>query len=448
MTRIISRGLLTGNLAEQRLRLGSLSLMFSGVAILLYIVWNGVGDESWSRFGLDDALLVGLALGNAVTAFALNRASSRIAVSERERAAAQKMADDHRLWLQAVMQQAPIGLAVVQAQTTRLKFANHRYFQILSSNDLDSHHTLKVFDKLGHACPPEAWPSARVLRTGRASWGEEFQVEKGDGKRIWLSVNCVPIVDTGGQVAAALIAFNDITLQREVQELRTRTIQGVLHAQEAERLRIARELHDDLGQHLTALSIALKSFEKAGAQVDPAAIRNVRSTVERMNMQLHHLIKDLRPLILDDLGLVRAIEDLVSTWETRLNIRIDSKLADLDDALPDGFEIVIYRVVQEAFTNIAKHARASTASIRSLKTEGGLSLFVEDNGVGFSMAANAIHAPDSAFGLAGMNERVEGIGGHLTIDTTPGAGTRIVVSFPFNRGSLNGSASPSHLAGR
>jgi len=217
-------------------------------------------------------------------------------------------------------------------------------------------------------------------------------------------------------------------LERRV-ELRTSQLQRLLgkiiSAQEDERRRIARELHDETSQVLTALGMAL---HPAGAMT-LERVNEIQGLVDRMHGGLNRLIVNLRPSVIDDLGLGAAIEALVNSQLRRAGLNVRCELGDLQDRrLDPGIEIAIFRVVQEAILNIVRHSGASTVVIEGGLTSGRLWIDVEDDGRGFDPASIA---PDDhslrGIGLIGMRERVEILGGKFEIDSAPGQGTRVHV---------------------
>ena len=203
-------------------------------------------------------------------------------------------------------------------------------------------------------------------------------------------------------------------------------LQRVVTAQEAERRRLARELHDETGQALTSILLGLKPVEDAR---DPDELRRavgeVRELVRSTLQDVRQLAVDLRPTALDDFGLVPALERLVSTFTEQTGIAVDFE-ALLPERVPPEIETALYRIVQESLTNVVKHARAGRVSIVLRRRENGVSVVVEDDGVGFDPAG----ARDGGLGLVGMRERVALLGGRFDIESRPGAGTTFLAEVP------------------
>jgi signal transduction histidine kinase len=204
-------------------------------------------------------------------------------------------------------------------------------------------------------------------------------------------------------------------------------LQRVVSAQEQERRRLARELHDETGQALTSILLGLRTVEEAGDEAEiRAAIAEVRDLVRATLQDVRQLAVELRPKALDDFGLVAALERLTQSFEEQTGIGIDFQSRLPAGRLPPEVETALYRIVQESLTNIVKHARAGKVSILIGRKAGAVSVVVEDDGVGFDPA----RPREEGLGLIGMRERVSLLGGRLTIESRPGAGTTFVAEVP------------------
>jgi len=223
-------------------------------------------------------------------------------------------------------------------------------------------------------------------------------------------------------------------LEAERREaLRGEFLRRVVAAQESERQRIARELHDETGQSLTALGLGLRGVSSTIRQDEEKAASNLRQ-LEGMAVQsldeLRRLISDLRPSHLDDLGLAATIRWYVGELQLRSAIEVDLDIpADEDCNLPSTISTSLFRIVQEALTNIVKHAQATHAWIRLWRVDGFVNLEIEDNGVGFDPQGQFSQG-GSAWGLLGMEERTTLLGGNFRLESVPGDGSRISVQVP------------------
>ena len=200
-------------------------------------------------------------------------------------------------------------------------------------------------------------------------------------------------------------------------------LRQLIAVQEEERRRIARELHDQLGAHLTTLGLRLDALH-----LEPAAIGPLRQTLSDLDHDISRVVRDLRPGPLLDLGLASAVRAYVDEWSHRSAVRCDFH-SNADQALPVLVATTIYRIVQEALTNVARHARAQGASVVIVQHDTSLTAIVEDDGVGFEPTARAV-AGDGRLGLIGMRERAALLGGTCTIESRPGVGTTVIVELP------------------
>ena len=221
---------------------------------------------------------------------------------------------------------------------------------------------------------------------------------------------------------------------RLVAELQAKSVrlEQLLHhaitAQEAERKRLARELHDETGQSLTSILLRLKALQ---TETDPDVIHDrlngLRYLAGETLEEVRRLAMDLRPTALDDLGLVPAIRWYVQEWSKRSEIIITFNPSIVVDRLPSNHEIILYRAVQEGLTNIARHAYAQHATITLEQNANSVWLTIVDDGKGIHPGSSN----RSGMGLEGMRERVALVGGRLQVDSTPDIGTRIVIELPI-----------------
>jgi signal transduction histidine kinase len=205
-------------------------------------------------------------------------------------------------------------------------------------------------------------------------------------------------------------------------------VRRVVEAQELERARLARELHDETGQALTSILLGLKSLEdRARGEDDRAAVAELRELVVSTLQAVRRLAVELRPAALDDFGLIPAVERLRDIVEEQGAISVDVQSELSDTRLPASTETALYRIAQEAFTNVLKHAAASRVTVRLTRRDDTVSLVVHDDGKGFDPA----NVRDGSLGLLGMRERVALLGGRLTVESSEGAGTMLKVEVPI-----------------
>jgi signal transduction histidine kinase len=218
-------------------------------------------------------------------------------------------------------------------------------------------------------------------------------------------------------------------IERERSErARTELLGRLVLAQEEERRRIAREMHDQFGELLTALARRIEMVRRAcGDNSDLAVhVNALAQLAQQLDRDVDHLVWELRPTALDDLGLRAALANYVQDWSRQVNIRAELHTAGLlDDRLPSDVETTLYRIAQEALTNIAKHSGARNVEVILERRADHVLLIVEDDGVGFDRAAPG--TVTHGFGLLGMEERAAMVGATLEIESAAGKGTTVLL---------------------
>ena len=228
----------------------------------------------------------------------------------------------------------------------------------------------------------------------------------------------------------------EIFQRQRAEEANQLVLRRLSEAEETERGRISRELHDRLGQDLTALRLGLENLRRQGSIA--AAVReklsNLEKVAEGLMGDIHRLAWELRPSVLDDMGLERALRRFTEEWSRTSGVPVDFHPGkDLETRrLPHEFETTLYRIAQEALANVARHAQAKRVSVLLERRPGYVSLIVEDDGRGFD-AQGAMEAPASSgrLGLLGMQERARLAGGSLAIESAPGGGATVFVRLPL-----------------
>lgn len=205
-------------------------------------------------------------------------------------------------------------------------------------------------------------------------------------------------------------------------ELRTLS-RRLLEVQEEERRHLARELHDEIGQALTALQLQLVNGRRGGHQ---GALADAEAIVRELTSHVSALSMDLRPAALDPLGLLPALLWYVERYQARTGVKVDLRHHGLDRRLAPDIEIAAYRVVQEALTNVARHAGSTSAMVQLLADDAILTVVIRDHGQGFDLESTAPNG-----GLSGMRERVELLGGGITFEAAAGGGVAVTAELPI-----------------
>jgi signal transduction histidine kinase len=238
----------------------------------------------------------------------------------------------------------------------------------------------------------------------------------------WLPRELALLESVGGRCAEAL---ERARMQTEIRRLEIQS----RDAEEQERRRIGRELHDEAGQSLLLLRLQLEMLERDAAPALQARLAEPRSTTERTIEELRRIIAALSPAVLDRLGLERGLRQLAARFQKMHGAQMYIAICRKSDAVSPQAQQVIYRVAQECLQNIAKHSQASTVKLSLRKADKCIRLCVSDNGAGFS--AEAAWNKPLSFGLAGMRERAALLGGTLSLRTAPGQGTAVALQLPI-----------------
>ena len=222
-------------------------------------------------------------------------------------------------------------------------------------------------------------------------------------------------------------------LLERIEEERRRSGQLAMRAQEEERRRLARDLHDEVNQALTAILLRLEALAQETSPERAPELTELKRLVNQAMDELLNLARQLRPSALDDHGLLAALETQLKRFSARSGIEARLDTSGDPDVLPDVVQTAIYRVTQEALTNVTRHAGATVVELRVAENEGGVELRVSDDGRGFDPAVlphvNSL-TPGRGLGLIGMAERARLVGGELDVRSAPGGGTTITLRVP------------------
>lgn len=266
-----------------------------------------------------------------------------------------------------------------------------------------------------------------------------------DDKKYWFNTIITPQYDENNQIISTLCVFRDFTkrklIEDQLQELivtlkdqqrsLSRLSKELIRVQEDERKRISRDLHDVIGQRLTAVSLNLEAV-KSGAFSE----QELGKRIEDSSQLVQTTIKDvqefsfsLRPMILDDIGLIPAMHIFGKNFSNRTGIKIDIKGEKFLEAIDSDIKIVLYRAFQEGLTNVAKHAQAKNVLISFTTEPDGIKMFIIDDGIGMKKASKK-NEDRRGLGLLGMEERLKNIGGTIKIGTVNNKGTKLTISAP------------------
>lgn len=381
-------------------------------------------------------------------------------------------------WLRAIFDASRDGILV--EDNARIVYVNSAYARLFGYDDPDELKGTHISAVLSAAAKERLLDYGKRRMQGKAApTVYEFQGKRKDGEIIDLEAS-VSISNVGGKAyittavrdiaerkraeaelrgaydelegrveeRTAELARANATLKEEnverlrAEESRKELLRRLVTAQEEERRRISRELHDQMGQQLAALMMGLKRLDadSYGRQSALHTLRQLQSLTDQLSREVHSLAWGLRPPALDDLGLHTAIYNYVEEWAERSRVPVDFHSAGFGEGrLPFSHETALYRIAQEALTNIFKHSGADRVSFILERRGDHVLAVVEDNGKGFDV--EALLGPTARgrrLGLLGMRERATLLGGTLNIESSPGAGTGVFVRIPLDEAHEEG----------
>ena len=353
-------------------------------------------------------------------------------ISERRRAEALLRESEERLTL--AFEGAQEGVWDWNFETGAVVYSP-RWKRMLGYGEHEIEPHISAWERILH---PDDMSRARhvhdaVLR-GAPTYEGEFRLRHREGHYIHVLSRGFPVRSEDGRVVRIVGTHFDLTARRQAEAERAHTelLTRLVFAQEDERRRIAREMHDQFGEQLTALSTRIRMLKEACGEAPDVRVHAdaLERVAQQLDRDVDHLVWELRPTALDDLGLRAALTNYVHDWSKRVGIAADLHTSGLlDERLPSDAETTLYRIAQEALTNVAKHARARHVDVILERRTDYVLLVVEDDGVGFDPAAGG---GTEGFGLAGMQERAALVGATLEIESAPDVGTTILVRMTAN----------------
>lgn len=346
------------------------------------------------------------------------------------------MTDDHEAWVQGALLDNIPDMAWLKDRASRYLAVSASYLEAIGES---------AENVLGRATT-EVWPAEiaeiylktdrAVLRSGRRRRYEESRHDA-DGLVRWYDTIKSPIRDGAGRIIGTVGISRDITERKAAEEeliasrAQLRQLSAFEHrAREQERARIARELHDELGQTLTAIKMEL-AWLKERLALDPTLLAprvdRLIDVADNAIVDLRRIALELRPMILDELGLCCAIEWLVQSASERSGLPISLTFDRTDGTYDPDVSTAAFRIVQEALTNVLRHGRAASARVAIRHCDACLLMEIGDDGCGMDASASA----GDRLGLVGMRERAGLLGGSVEIDSSPSHGTTLRVRLPL-----------------
>jgi PAS domain S-box-containing protein len=365
---------------------------------------------------------------------------TNVDVTERKRVE-EAMRQSQQL-LNLVLETLPVGVAVTdQAGNIVLSNAASRRIwgqKMIHSGDERWVRSVGYGHDSGERLAPAQWPSVRALRDGQVTLNELIDIVAFDGRPKTIQASAAPIHGAEKLIVGAVVVMDEVTERVRAEEALHESADRLQHlsrrllaVQEEERRHLSRELHDEFGQLLASITMHLQAARiSAGPAVQPNLDESI-ALLQRAGAQVRSLALELRPMLLETAGLGVTLRWLADQYQQRTGV-----ITQVAGHVPDvsgEVAIACFRIVQEALTNVVRHARAKHVWIELGQSEGLLELMVRDDGEGFDVPRMLERAASGGnLGLIGMRERVEILGGQLEVNSQPGHGTRIRVLLPLS----------------
>ena len=254
-------------------------------------------------------------------------------------------------------------------------------------------------------------------------WKGEIRNRAKDGTFYWVDTTIVPFMNDKGKPYQYLAIRYEITERKRVEQELQKMMTTIIDVQEEERKRLSRNLHDGIGQNLYSHLITINRLL---SEMDHPLLEQMQKEATQLIEEIRDISWELRPSVLDDLGLVPAIRSFLSRFSENYHIDVYFECV-LNRRLDISIELTIYRIIQEALTNIRKYAAVSDAAVTIREIDQIVRVMIEDKGKGFELDSQS-----RGVGLFSMDERARAVGGELTINSSPGKGTRIILEVPSN----------------
>jgi len=273
-----------------------------------------------------------------------------------------------------------------------------------------------------------------LMSGGRIDAPYEMTLIRKDGSTL-LTIVTTNLVNVGNNTKAFQNTARDVTSEKRMEENLHYYLQQITRAQEEERKRIARELHDDTAQVMLSLSRQIDNFIRNEHKINPLHLTFLKGLQEQVNQgvqAVHRYSQDLRPSLIDDLGLIPALRSYVKRVREYDNMIVTLEVNGEERRLTSEVEMLLYRVIQEALNNVRKHAGATATRLNIYFEDKQVRVNISDNGKGFDLKKTMDNlAQTGKLGLIGMQERARLLQGTLDFDSAPGKGTRIIITLPY-----------------
>ncbi len=379
--------------------------------------------EFWWIFSMSTVVFLTLAIGFiSVTIYSQKRF---IASQEEKFKILQESEERFRL----LVKQSPVPTLVIEKSV--IVYVNDAVLGLLKSeraNDILGKSLLSFVDD--YSKPFAEQRVAEFIAKNKPLPVTELKLKRFDEKSIETEVSAIPIMYSGNP--AALVVISDVTQAKQAEEVLREVPRKIIEAQESERRRFARELHDGVNQVLFNVKGSIEILERKVIPVLNNGITNLSHIIEPLKdamKEIQRVSRNLRPSSLDDFGLGAAVRSMAEDFSSRTHIRSHTSGFPQYRLMPE-LELAVFRIVQEALNNIEKHSMATDIIIECVENESSLFITVSDDGVGINLERLSGHLNSAGVGLTTMKERAKLVGGSLTIGSAKVKGTQILVQVP------------------
>jgi PAS domain S-box-containing protein len=325
------------------------------------------------------------------------------------------------------------------ARTVRVVEANNAALRMMHVDSLEMFQVAYRRSLLSRGYDAFVSELTSVAR-GAAGFATETTLVSNRGAERVVQLKWAPVEDEPSDESLAIVSAVDLTRVKRAEkversfERKRRTAGALIEAVENERVRISRELHDGVGHLLMVANLKLEMLEKSETR-DPEKLAEIKELIGRAGGEVRGIVRSLHPVALDNYGLKNALGLLCREMESAHGLKVNYNTYRLADKYDRRLELTIYRVIQEAFNNVVRHAKATEASLQLFQRDRELSVSIEDNGVGFE-AKKELDASEEkgGFGLINMRERVESLGGGFHVESAPASGSEIHFVVPLSPG--------------
>lgn len=368
--------------------------------------------------------------------------TGKVAKTTRHLERARGQLGDARHLMEQAMRFAPIGVVTIDINNS-IQFINDAALAQFGIEDLpeeihDWHELLshvQIYDVNGKRLVDPDGPVEQALANGASEIDFECRIVGFDTETRWSSGYIGPIRSTRNEISGAVIMLVETTIQKEVGNALQQLTRMLFKVQEDERSKLSHELHEQIGQSLTAIKFNL--YRSLSAESSTADLETSMAQLDALTNNIRQLSLDLRPASLDDFGLVTAIEALLDRKQVNSHAKLTIDAAGIED-MSDETATVAYRFVQEAVDNAIKHAQATLVAVGLTTDNDKLHIRISDNGHGFDVEAAKLKAPGGGkMGLLFMQERIRQSGGSLKVSSGATTGTDLTASIPLEFGAIH-----------